>query len=463
MKVVLLAAMLCACGSTSQLVDVTAEPPGEHCASGGSAVAVGYDDNDDGVLEESEIDSIEYVCDGGAGSDGDPMDLQIETRAEPAGANCADGGTAIVIGVDADANGTLEPSEVQRTVYVCNAADGSTTLVDTRPELPGANCSLGGTTILVGLDDNDNGTLEPAEVTSTSFVCDGMTSTPGVLHGSYTIRSDLDVALIAGVTEIEQVLTIEAGSVPATITLPDLERAGSIQMFDSFSSEGRALRFPRLKTVFQLALQNVSELELPALETIGSTLQLRMIDGAPVVLPELRSIGSHVLINDNGSSMERIEAPRLETIGGGLFLTTPTIATLDLRSLVSIHQFHLLDCPNLTLAGVRIPAITTLPGGLSLIGVPWPTLGPFANLESTTTLRLRELPLTEIRLDELTTVGTIDIKEVPDLAQMSMAAITNIGGSVTVIAPQLPECQVTNILTQAGYTGPRTIQAAPCP
>ncbi|HEX3851908.1 MAG TPA: hypothetical protein VHW01_13135 [Polyangiaceae bacterium] len=46
----------------------------------------------------------------------------VTSAPEAPGANCANGGVGIDIGVDTDGDGVLEPSEVQQTTYVCNGA-----------------------------------------------------------------------------------------------------------------------------------------------------------------------------------------------------------------------------------------------------------------------------------------------------------------------------------------------------
>ena len=101
----------------------------------------------------------------------------VSTAAEPAGANCAGGGVKIQTGIDSNANGTLDPGEViaAQTRYVCNGAGSATTLVVTSPELAGPNCPFGGVKIQTGLDANANGTLDPSEVNAsqTSYACNG--------------------------------------------------------------------------------------------------------------------------------------------------------------------------------------------------------------------------------------------------------------------------------------------------
>src|SRR5690606_29576528 len=59
-------------------------------------------------------------CEGSASQSG-----LVRLDAEPAGNNCANGGSAVHAGIDADANGTLSDDEVESTQYVCNGAPGS--------------------------------------------------------------------------------------------------------------------------------------------------------------------------------------------------------------------------------------------------------------------------------------------------------------------------------------------------
>ena len=65
---------------------------------------------------------------GPAGTNGsNGQNALIKTTTEPVGANCANGGTKIETGLDANGNGTLEPGEINasQTKYVCNGVDGT--------------------------------------------------------------------------------------------------------------------------------------------------------------------------------------------------------------------------------------------------------------------------------------------------------------------------------------------------
>lgn len=161
--------LLFACTTASEIVSTEAEAPGSNCASGGIAIHEGVDDDGDGTLDRDEIDSTNYVCSGSPNGS-----ALVATSDEAAGDNCPNGGTSVRTGLDANGNAVLDEAEVQSTVYVCNGIDGTSQLVATQPEQPGNNCTMGGIAILVGTDLDRDGVLDSNEVTSTSYVCDGV-------------------------------------------------------------------------------------------------------------------------------------------------------------------------------------------------------------------------------------------------------------------------------------------------
>src|SRR5438067_568124 len=75
----------------------------------------------------------------------------VATLPEPAGPNCASGGYAIQTGRDLDDNGVLDPSEVTSTVYVCQPAAAPRELVAVVPEPAGLHCAEGGDAIEIGV------------------------------------------------------------------------------------------------------------------------------------------------------------------------------------------------------------------------------------------------------------------------------------------------------------------------
>ena len=131
--------------------------------------------------------------------------LVSTTTLEAGDANCPGGGTMIQAGTDDGSgggtagNGVLEDGEVTSTQYVC---DPPTALVKST-ELPygDADCPGGGVRIDTGLDDGSgggtagDGVLQDGEVTSSTITCDqnglsvGSFDPPGGAEGTYRIRT----------------------------------------------------------------------------------------------------------------------------------------------------------------------------------------------------------------------------------------------------------------------------------
>ncbi len=166
-----------ASGANSVVYAVNKSAPVSNCPNGGITVQSGIDTNGNGVLDQSEVTSTQYVCNGASGTA-----ALVATTAEPAGSNCASGGEMVSAGLDTNGNGILDASEVTTTAYVCNGANGTNgtnglnTLVAIVNEPAGANCAYGGIKVTSGLDTNANGTLDPSEVSTTKYVCNG----PGI-------------------------------------------------------------------------------------------------------------------------------------------------------------------------------------------------------------------------------------------------------------------------------------------
>ena len=169
------------------------------CETGGNTFEIGSDNNNDGLLDISEIDLTVDLCngeqgpqgvagnhgsdgqdgadgavgpqgspgadgqngtDGQDGADGamgltgpigltgnDGINSLISSMNEPSGVNCAAGGMKISVGFDYDNDGVLAATEIDNSMYICDGADGVTT------SLPWANISNIPTDILDG--DND--------------------------------------------------------------------------------------------------------------------------------------------------------------------------------------------------------------------------------------------------------------------------------------------------------------------
>lgn len=132
------------------LVVTSDESPGANCTAGGTRMRMGRDANGDGTLGDDEVDAslTRYICNGLQGLKGDPgakgdkgdpgakgdkgdtgldgVGTLVVTSNEPAGANCAAGGTRMEGGRDANRNGVLDAGElnVALTRYICNGLKG---------------------------------------------------------------------------------------------------------------------------------------------------------------------------------------------------------------------------------------------------------------------------------------------------------------------------------------------------
>lgn len=181
-------------GTTAKtMATAVSEATGTNCPYGGAKVTAGVDANTNGVLDPSEVTSVQYVCNGAPGANA--LTSLVRVVAEPAGANCATGGSKVLVGVDANSDGALGDAEVTSTSYVCggangtngtngsngvngtngtngtNGADGLTSLIAITAEPAGVNCQYGGSKITAGLDTNNNSILDAGEVTATNYTC----------------------------------------------------------------------------------------------------------------------------------------------------------------------------------------------------------------------------------------------------------------------------------------------------
>jgi hypothetical protein len=160
----------CAINGRSSLVTATPEPVGPNCPYGGMRIDIGLDDDGNGLLERREVDASSFLCNQRV----DGRSIAVRTAPETAGANCPAGGIRVETGLDDDDDRTLDSSEVDATAYVCDGADGFTTLVALvaiDPDLTRPICPLGGTRIESGRDLDRDGTLAEAEVESFASVC----------------------------------------------------------------------------------------------------------------------------------------------------------------------------------------------------------------------------------------------------------------------------------------------------
>lgn len=188
---------------------LTSVAAGPDCEAGGQRIETGIDDDDDGVLDDPEVDASALVCEGVDGTDGYTTRVRLVAIASGIGGSaCPFGGTRIESGPDLDRDGALDDLEVDSFQSVCAVEVASSLyLVESSVELPGGNCANGGTKMLFGFDDDGDSVLDPAELDGTPvYVCNQVVLVSGktsltaqtaasgaqCTYGGYVYRTGLD-------------------------------------------------------------------------------------------------------------------------------------------------------------------------------------------------------------------------------------------------------------------------------
>ncbi|ATB50718.1 DUF7151 family protein [Corallococcus macrosporus] len=107
-------------------------------------------------------------------------DARTRVDAESAGEHCPLGGRAFLAGLDLNDNGALDDAEVTSTEYVCTTPTPGV-LVHMQAVAPGEQCPHGGHVSRAGQDTNGNDVLEDGEVTREVYGC-ADPAPGGVLH-----------------------------------------------------------------------------------------------------------------------------------------------------------------------------------------------------------------------------------------------------------------------------------------
>jgi hypothetical protein len=188
------------------------------CANGGIQVDAGIDANSNGTLDPEEVRTTQYVCNGLNGADGDDgvdgakgedgaNGASVTLTEEPAGANCANGGTKISVA-----------GATPQDVYICNPADGS----------DGADGEDGADgTMLAGV------AKKSLVVNSLAFGIDG----DGYVTASFSVTDGSNA--VTGLTTAESTIYL-AGLVPGTAATGSDEWQYWASVTDTSLTEGPA-------------------------------------------------------------------------------------------------------------------------------------------------------------------------------------------------------------------------------
>lgn len=488
------------------------EPAGDRCPLGGRAFLAGLDLNDNGVLDDTEVTSTEYVCTtptpgvlvhmqdvqpgeqcphGGhvsrAGQDVNSNDIledgevtrEVYGCAEPASGSvlhrarhqppvshvppwiCGWGRTWVEAGPDANGNGLLDDDEVRAMESVC--VDPTLLMFVQVPEHAGTTCPHGGTGIQIGVDSNDDGVLTGPEVHKTAFVCEALHT----IHGHYTVRTPADLAALQHISRIQ----------------------GSLLIDDTSLTE---LRLPGLSVVDHTVRlwnnQLLTEVELPGLRFVGDdvevtanpVLNVLQVGGADV---RRLFVGRRVVVSNNDQlrSMKGLlsVSPRVELIvmDNAALTFNPSEET----PLVSVDNLmgSLTVSGNDSLRALPFSNLIHVGGGVDIMGNnalvslegfnPW-TIGGALDISDNASLRrisgltnVRQLTTLTVKgnpaltnLADLSALGTLESLRVADNASLTRLGLTSlhqVSQSFDVTDNlELPSCLAT-ALASAVYTG----------
>jgi hypothetical protein len=431
-----------------QLVRVSTEPAGANCAYGGQAIATGLDADHDGTLGDDEVIAISYVCAGPPGTQ-----TLVTVVSEPAGAHCTYGGQAIETGADLDHDGTLDANEVAATSYVCASSSGEQALIRVESEPPGANCTAGGTAIEVGLDLDANGSLGTSEIQSTSYLC-GAPPQSTVIDGDVIIRNSHDLAMLDGVSEVTGDIVVQMSTL-TNLELPALQHVGGridCTRWDESSTVQRqcqlvSLRLPALESASLAIWAPLATLELPNLAS-SSRIELRDLELTSLALDHL----AHSTIYIDSLHLTSLSLPAL--VSGPVQVDRAPLTALDLPVLASggvqIRGVLLegLSLPNLVSGVVEIentPALTSISA---------PTLATAEHISVYNVPLLAELSLPMLQTVDMPGVGGEDLYLVNNAGLQSVVLPMLSSAERVMISnnPALPTCAAQAIANQAAAT-----------
>jgi len=244
---------------------------------------------------EDGIDGI----DGTNGIDGNTYIARVTD--ETAGANCPSGGLKVEIGADINANTTLEDSEVLTTSYVCDGESGDQILVKVTDEPAGSNCINGGSKIEVGIDEDGNGTLDAIEIQTTSYICNGESdggATYLILTGDIT-DAEAAAKIAREVGSNTQFVWITNTTLLTTVDLSEIETLIELNIRDNeLLAE---VNLNNLNSIYDESIISNSPITTLNLQSLSfcSRLSISNLNIEALDLNSLREIGNTTEYNNN--------------------------------------------------------------------------------------------------------------------------------------------------------------------
>jgi surface-anchored protein len=310
---------------------------------------------------------------------------------EPAGANCASGGTKVMSGLDTNGDGVLQvPGEVQQTSYVCacGVITNSVTVANAQDwtNLVNAGCvriagdltvttsvaSLPGTANVVSVSGN---LRVVSNANLTSFSLPALTQVGGVFQ--VTSNTALTQVNVPKLTAVNSALVVGGCGVsppenPAltTFNAPLLASAASVEF--NTGNAFTALSLPAMRTVtgdFTLGCStaggfgSIANISLPALTSVGGLLYLRQVQVSGTASLDLSSLQTVTFFVFAGGMYSSLSFPALQTVGAtfelGAFQNATTISAPLLASVGGLRVVA-----NAQLTSFSMPQLATVNGSV---------------------------------------------------------------------------------------------------
>lgn len=407
------------------------------------------------------------------------------------------------------------------TLAACATNDvtlgGPGTLVRVDPEAPGLTCPTGGTAINTGLDLDGDTFLDDDEIASTQHVCNGATLLQcegGVVKtGPIAVRSDAELATLAGVHCVDGDLLIAGVSADSLDNLADLTvvtgdlvivanpAITSMQGLGELRIVGGTMLLQGNDALVNLAglakFRNASALSLVgnnALTSLAGLEDLHEFAGSlrianNTALASLQGLdnlatchGTLTLRGNNNltslAGLANLRDIKLLEIASNKALTTaslPLLQKIDVRLLVTDNAaVTRLAVPMLVTTGdfIRIdnnPLLTQIDAGMLVTTAGWTMTGDAAltalNLPNLTFVTagfdVRNMSkLASITAPQLTSVGTdVTLDTLPALLDFAgLSGLRNVGGNLTISNNKAPQAVCQQFANRIAVSGTVTVR-----
>lgn len=387
----------------------------------------------------------------------------VRVEHEPNGPDCPTGGVAIYTGLDRDGDTYLDDDEITSTQFVCN---GSTTVqcaggrvlkgtITMRSpgdwsQLDGIDC-IEGELLVAGIAADTIPRHPDLRIITGDLVVAGnpnLTSLDGIdqvreLGGSYVIQSNdslTDVSALASLARASGIQLIGNDALPDLRGLEALVDINTSILVSNNSGLVSLAGLDNLRTTTAtLAIR--SNHALKSLDALGNLRQAQLLEVsgndtlAQVSLGSLSKVDVRLLVTTN-SALAQVSLPALSTVGDFVrFDGDPALTRIDMPALLTVGS--LLATNDNSLATITAPSLVFATTGVQLVNLP---------------------RLSTARFDSLTSIGdALVLSSLPVLPNLSgFVRVQSIGGAFSLLGTGLVR-DFTGLGALASVSGTMTV------